>query len=102
MNMKNAIKLISMCALLASVTLVPAGYAQAEVVSAVTRGETANLEVEVDVVDSVSGERMGAEVRKGVGAKLASKDATLTLTDVQPLLDKWIDTGTSFLLESMK
>lgn len=66
------------------------------------RGKEAAIQVEVDVVDSVTGERMAASVRKGAGAKLASDTAPLTLTDVQPLLDKWIDTGASFLLESMK
>jgi len=53
-------------------------------------------------VDSVTGERMGASVRKGGGAKLASDKAALTLTDVQPLLDKWIDTGSSFVAEQMR
>jgi hypothetical protein len=73
------------------------------VVSSVAgRGKEANIEVEVDVVDSVTGERMGASVRKGVGAKLASDKAALTLTDVQPLLNQWIDTGSSFIAEQMK
>ena len=66
------------------------------------RGKEASIQVEVDVVDSVTGERMGASVRKGVGAKLASDKAALTLTDVQPLLDKWIDTGSSFVAEQMR
>ncbi|MGE5320962.1 MAG: DUF3313 domain-containing protein [Hyphomicrobiaceae bacterium] len=73
------------------------------VVSSVAgRGKEANIEVEVDVVDSVTGERMGASVRKGVGAKLASDKAALTLTDVQPLLDRWIDSGSAFVAEQMK
>jgi len=66
------------------------------------RGKEANIQVEVDVVDSVTGERMGASVRKGVGAKLASDQAALTLTDVQPLLNQWIDTGSSFVAEQVK
>lgn len=66
------------------------------------RGEEAAIQIEVDVVDSVSGERMGAAVRKGVGAKLASDKAALTLTDVLPLLDRWIDTGSSFVAEQVK
>lgn len=66
------------------------------------RGKEASIQVEVDAVDSVTGERMGASVRKGVGAKLASDKAALTLTDVQPLLDKWIDTGSSFVAEQVK
>jgi hypothetical protein len=66
------------------------------------RGKEARIQVEVDVVDSMTGERMGASVRKGVGAKLASDKAALALTDVQPLLDKWIDTGSAFVAEQMK
>lgn len=70
--------------------------------SAKGRGKEAAINVEVDVVDSVTGERMGAAVRKGVGAKLASDKAPLTLKDVQPLLDKWIDTGSTFIVEHMQ
>ena len=45
---------------------------------------------------------MGAAVRKDVGAKLASEKAVLTLTDVQPLLNQWIDTGSSFIAEQLR
>lgn len=72
------------------------------ITSAKGRGKEAAIHVEFDVVDSVTGERMGASVRKGVGAKLASDKAPLSLRDVQPLLDKWIDTGSSFVAEHMK
>lgn len=79
--------------------LIPVAF----VVSSVKgRGKEASIQVEVEVVDSVTGERMGASVRKGVGAKLASDKAALALTDVQPLLDQWIDTGSSFVAEQMK
>jgi hypothetical protein len=60
------------------------------------------MQIEVDLVDSLSGERMGAAMRSGVGEKLPNKDASLTLTDVMPLLNKWIETGASFLAENMK
>lgn len=73
------------------------------VVSSVAgRGKEASIQVEVDVVDSVTGERMGASVRKGVGPKLASDNAALTLTDVLPVLNQWIDTGASFVAEQVK
>lgn len=73
------------------------------VVSSVAgRGKEASIQVEVNVVDSMTGERMAAAVRKGAGAKLATDDAPLTLTDVLPLLDKWIATGSSFVAEQMK
>jgi len=70
--------------------------------SAKGRGKEAAIHVEMDVVDSVTGERMGASVRKGIGAKLASDKAPLKLGEVQPLLDKWIDTGSSFVAEHVK
>ena len=66
------------------------------------RGKEAAISVEIEAVDSVTGERVGASVRNGVGAKLANEKAPLTLKDVQPLLDKWINTGTSFIAENMK
>jgi hypothetical protein len=66
------------------------------------RGKVATIKIEAELVDSVSGERMGAAVRDGVGAKLANDKAALTLKDVQPLLDKWIDTSSAFIVDSMK
>ncbi len=70
--------------------------------SAVGRGKEAAIQIEVEMVDSVTGERLGASVRKGVGAKLADDKAKLKLGDVKPLLDKWIDTGAAFVAERMK
>jgi len=78
--------------------LVPVGFLISSVKG---RGKEAAIQVEVEVVDSVTGELLGASVRKGVGAKLA-KDAKLALKDLQPLLDKWIDTGSSFVAERLK
>lgn len=72
------------------------------VTAAKGRGKEAAINIEVEAVDSVTGERMGASVRKGTGAKLASSDAELTLADVQPLLDRWIDTGASFIASHLK
>lgn len=66
------------------------------------RGKEAAINIEVEVVDSMSGERLGAAVRTGVGAKLVNSDAQLTLTDVMPLLNAWIDTGASFVASQMK
>lgn len=70
--------------------------------SAKGRGKEAAINIEVDLVDSMTGERMGASMRKGVGAVLASDKAPLLLKDVRPLLDKWIDTGSTFVAERMK
>jgi len=79
--------------------LVPIGFLISSVKG---RGKEVVIQIEVEMVDSVTGELLGASVRKGVGAKLASKDAKLSLKDVQPLLDKWIDTGSSFVAERLK
>jgi hypothetical protein len=65
------------------------------------RGKEATIQVEVQVVDSVTGELIGESVRKGTGAKLASETAPLSLKDIQPLLDKWIETGTQFMEERL-
>jgi hypothetical protein len=70
--------------------------------SAKGRGKEAAINIEVELTDSVSGERMGAAVRKGAGAKLASDDAQLRLDDLKPVLDRWIDTGASFVAAQMK
>lgn len=70
--------------------------------SAAGRGKEAAIQIEVEMVDSVTGERIGASVRKGSGAKLASDKAPLKLNDVKPLLDKWINSGAAFAAERMK
>ncbi|MBS1190506.1 MAG: hypothetical protein H6R10_2298 [Rhodocyclaceae bacterium] len=72
------------------------------VTAAKGRGKEAAINMEVEAVDSVTGERMGASMRRGVGAKLANDKAPLTLRDVQPLLDRWIDTGASFIASQVK
>lgn len=79
--------------------IVPVGFLISSVKG---RGKEAVIQIEVEVVDSVTGELLAASVRKGTGAKLAGKDAKLSLKDVQPLLDKWIDTGSSFVAERLK
>lgn len=66
------------------------------------RGEVAALNLEFDVTDSVSGERIGASVRHGTGEKLAGDAGEITLGDVQPLLDRWIDNGSSFVVAEMR
>jgi RecJ-like exonuclease len=72
------------------------------VTSAKGRGKEAAIQIEVEMVDSLTGERVGASVRKGSGAKLASDKAPLRLSDVKPLLDKWIDSGAAFVTERLK
>jgi len=61
----------------------------------------AAIHIEVDVVDSVTGDawRFCAQGnRREAGKRQCSTDAG----DVRPLLDKWIDTGSSFVAEHVK
>lgn len=68
----------------------------------VGKAKEATIELEAEVVDSVTGERLAAMVRKGVGAKIEDKDGQLSLPHIRPVLDKWIDTGSSFFAERVK
>jgi len=68
----------------------------------VGKAKEATIQLEIEAVDSMSGERLGAVVRKGVGAKLEGKDPKLTVDHLRPLLDKWNDTGATFVAERMK
>ena len=67
--------------------LVPIGFL-------ISRMKTAKLDsavnVEVELLDSVSGELLGEVVKQGVGDAVdAAADAKLTFSDVQPVLDRW-------------
>ena len=44
----------------------------------------------------------GAAVRKGAGAKLEGDEEKLTLEQVRPLLDRWIETGSTFAAEQLR
>lgn len=68
----------------------------------VGKAKEATIELEVEVVDSATGERMAALVRKGVGAKIEDKDGQLSLPHIRPVLDKWIDVGSSFFAAQVK
>jgi len=70
------------------------------VTAATGRAEDAKIAVEIEAVDSMTGERMGAAVREGRGAQLKGKE--LTLADVQAQLAKWLDTGSAFLAQTLK
>lgn len=70
------------------------------VTAATGRAEDAKIAVEIEAVDSVTGERMGAAVREGRGAQLKGKE--LTLEDVRAQLGKWLDTGSAFLAQTLK
>jgi len=72
------------------------------VTSAVGRSKQAAIQMEIEAIDSVTSERLGAAVRQGAGAKLESNEQKLTLEHVRPLLDKWIATGSAFSAERVK
>lgn len=80
--------------------LLPVGFIISRGV--VGKAKEATIELEVEVVDSATGERLAALVRKGVGAKIEDKDGQLSLPHIRPVLDKWIDTGSNFLAERVK
>ena len=56
-----------------------------------TRDEDTSVYVEGEATDSVTGEVLAEFVRKDAGPSLENEDTKLTLKDVQPLLDKWIE-----------
>lgn len=62
------------------------------------RAQEATIQMEVEVVDSVTGEQLAATIRKGTGAKL-DKNKKLNLMSVSNTLDKWIDAGATVLSE---
>lgn len=68
----------------------------------VGKPKEATIELEVEVVDSSTGERLSALVRKGIGAKIEEKDGQLSLTHLRPTLDKWIDVGSTFFAAQIK
>jgi hypothetical protein len=66
------------------------------------RGKDAVLGIEVELLDSVTGERVGAAVRRGTGEHLGSDESKLTLEHLRPLLDKWTDAGAQFAAEKIR
>jgi Protein of unknown function (DUF3313) len=55
------------------------------------------VNVEVELVDSVSGELLGEVVKQGTGNQLgAAADSKLTFAEVQPVLDAWSTQAADF------
>ena len=63
------------------------------------RGKEGVLGIEFELVDSQTGERLGAAVRRGTSDRFRGRDEPLTLEQLKPVLDEWIDTGTQFVAE---
>lgn len=72
------------------------------VATAMGRSKQAVIQIEMEATDSVTSERLGAAVRRGAGAKLEGDEQKLTLEQLRPLLDKWIETSSSFAAEQLK
>lgn len=72
------------------------------VTTAMGRSKQAAIQMEFEAVDSMTSERLGAAVRKGAGAKLEGNEEKLTLEQVRPLLDRWIETGSTFAAEQLR
>lgn len=70
--------------------------------TAMGRSKQAAIQMEFEAVDSMTSERLGAAVRKGTGATLEGNENKLTLEQVRPLLDRWIETGSSFAAEQLR
>lgn len=56
-----------------------------------TRPEQVVVAVEAELLDSQTGEQLGAVVRTGTGESLKGSSDQLTLSNVQPVLDHWAD-----------
>lgn len=62
--------------------------------STVGSPEDARIYAEAEILDSVSGERLALGVREGTGDRLkeaASGGTLVTLDELKPVIDKWID-----------
>jgi hypothetical protein len=68
-----------------------------------TRAKDAELYVEMDILDSQTGQRLGAVVKSGTGTEIkemkegAEKgEKMVTLADVEPVLDNWAELVANF------
>lgn len=69
----------------------------------------AQLYAEAEILDSQSGQRLGAVVRKGRGTEIEKEKEgaeqgkkMVTLDNVKPILDDWADTAADFVGKSLK
>jgi hypothetical protein len=66
------------------------------------RGKEGLLGIEVELLDSQTGERLGAAVRRGTSDRFRGRDERLTLEQLRPVLDEWTDAGAQFAAEKLK
>jgi hypothetical protein len=86
---------------LAAYQLVPAAFVATQLFRAAEgTPQQARVKCEVLIVDSVSGDLLAAQVRQGSGAALqqvATGNRVVTLNDVKPLIDNWVDASADAL-----
>jgi hypothetical protein len=63
------------------------------------RGKEGLLGIEVEMLDSQTGERLGAAVRHGTSDRFRGRDEKLTLEQLKPVLDEWTAAGAQFVAE---
>jgi hypothetical protein len=67
------------------------------------RAKDARIYVEVELLDSVSGERVGAVVKKGTGeAVKGGESGKLALEHVKPVLDHWAQLAADFAASNLR
>jgi hypothetical protein len=59
------------------------------------------FQIEAEVVDSLTGEVLGAAVKSGEGEKLNNDTTALTLDNLKPLIDKWAITMQKTMAENL-
>ena len=67
-----------------------------------TRDQILEIFVEAELSDSLSGERLGAAVRKGYGEPLEGEKDQVELEDARPVLDGWAQSARRFLSDALK
>lgn len=67
-----------------------------------TRDQILEIFAEAELSDSLSGERLGAAVRKGFGEPLEGEKDQVEMENVRPVLDGWAQSARRFLNEALK
>ncbi|MGF1756472.1 DUF3313 domain-containing protein [Photobacterium sagamiensis] len=67
-----------------------------------TRDELVEIFLEAEMIDSLSGEKLAAGIRKGLGEPVESDEAQVELENVRPVLDTWAKSVVNFLDATIK
>jgi hypothetical protein len=67
------------------------------------RAKDATIQAEVELLDSVSSQPLGAAVKRGTGESVkAGEGSKLTLEHVKPVLDKWAQVAADFAASNLR